>query len=146
MNARTEWFRFLSGNASNERKKVGRVTSPYDVPEAFRVSAVGDGRISLEFRYLDRAEPSRAVNLASDVKVEIGKSTNRLLMMEFRPSDHNVDELIPKIHRIIQQLSEQVAFRNQAEWNYRATREAVDSTLPHVSDRLASVFFPAPAH
>lgn len=146
MNARTEWFKLRQDAADSTNQKVGRVTSPYDIPEAFGITPVGDGRISLEFRYMDRAEPPRAVNLEPDVKVELGKSTDRLFVIEFKPSDHNFDELVLKIHRIIQQLSEKDAFKHQAAWNYRATREAVDRTLPSVSERLATILVAEPAH
>lgn len=147
MSARTEWFKFRHDAVENNEKGVGRVTSPYDVPEAFRVTPLGDGRVALEFRYMDRAEPRRSINLGSDAKVEIGSSTKRLFLIEFKPSgDHGSHELLSAIHRIIHQLAEKDAYRQQGPWNYRATRESVDRSLPRVSERLADVLVAEPAH
>lgn len=144
----SEWIKFAYGTPEDGSGKVRlrQVTSPYDIPEAFRLTPLEKNRISIEFRYLDRAESSRLVHLSGDVKVEVGKSTMRLLAIEFRPGDHDVQELLPRLHRIIQQLSEKEGLRRQAEWNYRATREAVDQALPSVSDRLTNLLYPLPAH
>lgn len=148
MQTKSEWIKPVQGDKQlgTYTNRLHRVTSPYDVPEAFRVTSVDDGRFLLEFRYIDSVESASDVRLAGDVRASLGKLTKRILAIEFKPADHDLEELLAKLHRIIQQLSEKEELKRQAEWNYRAAREAVDDTMPSIKERLSSLLSPVPAH
>ena len=147
MQNKSEWIKSLPGGTPETfTSRAHRVTSPYDVPEAFRVTAVNDGRFLIEFRYIDSAEDTLDLRLSGDVRATLGRTTKRILAIEFKPNDHDTTELLARLHRIIQQLSEKEGLKRQAEWNYRATREAVDHTMPNLKERLARILAPLPAH
>ena len=122
------------------------VPSPYDVPEAFRVLPATVDKVILEFRYLDHSEDARLLHLSGDVKVTVGRSTKRILSVEFKHSDHDVDDLIARLHEIIQQLSERGDLRQQADWNYKAARDAVDGSVNRLRDSFSGHFTHAHAH
>jgi hypothetical protein len=144
MQTKSEWIKLVQDDKRQD--KARRVTSPYDVPEAFRVTALDAGRFVIEFKYIDSVENAIDIRLAGDVRASLGKSTKRILAIEFKPADHDLQELLAKLRRIIQQLSEKEEFKRQAEWNYRATREAVDHTMPSIKERLSGILSPLPAH
>lgn len=147
MQTQSEWIKPVLGDKQHltYSSRTNRVTSPYDVPEAFRVKPLPGGKLLIEFRYIDSAEGATDIHLAGDVRASLGKSTKRILAIEFKPSDHNIADLVAKLHRIIQQLSERDELKRQAEWNYRATREAVDDTVPSIKERLLSMLTPTHA-
>jgi hypothetical protein len=144
MHTRSEWIKPVQDD--KPQGKARRVTSPYDVPEAFRVTALEDGRFLIEFRYIDSAESASDIRLSGDVRALLGRSTKRILAIEFKPADHDLKELLAKLRWIIQQLSEKEEFKRQAEWNYRAAREAVDHAMPSIKERLSGMLSPLPAH
>lgn len=148
MENKPNWIKavYQPKQGSKHRDRPRAVPSPYDVPEAFRVLPVGPGRFLLEFRYLDHSESTQTLHLSGDVKVVLGRSTKRLLGLEFKPSDHDADELVDRIHKIIQQLSERGDLRQQADWNYKAAREAVDGSLNALRDKFSGFFLQASAN
>lgn len=148
MQTNSEWIKAVRIDkvAEGHAKRIHRVTSPYDIPEAFRVISVGQGRFLLEFRYIDASEGGSEVFLSGDVKAVIGKSTKRLLAIDFKPADHDPKDLLVKLHKVIQQLSEKEDLKRQAEWNYRAARDAMDRSMPKIEARFKGIFEPALAH
>lgn len=148
MEHKPNWIKavYLRKSAGKGHDRPRAVASPYDVPEAFRFSNASEDRVLLEFRYLDHSESAQTLQLSGDVKVTVGRSTKRILSLEFKPSDHDVEDLVARLHHIIHQLSERGDLRQQAEWNYKAARDAVDGSISSLRDTFSGCFSHATAH
>lgn len=145
MQKQSDWVKVVYHDKPNvdRANQFHHVTSPYDIPHGFRVVSLDKDRVVVEFRYIDCGENRQDIHLSGDVKASIGKDTKRLLAIDFKPSDHEVTDVINRIHRIIQQLSEKQDLKPQAQWNYRAARDAIDETLPKLYARFGGILFPA---
>jgi hypothetical protein len=118
---------------SHERTKnkmmVHFITSPYDIPEAFRVVDNTPGMLRVEFRYIDNTESSEEIALKHDVKAFIGKATKRLLAIELKLDNQDVQRFEGEFNTIIEQLSAKNDLKLQADWNYKAVRNALHHGL-----------------
>lgn len=140
MNTKSGWIRVLQPDkiqTSLSASRAHRVTSPYDVPEAFRITSLDGDKFLFEFRYIDSGEQTSNVNLDGQARARLGKSTHRILAIELSRPELEAGALVKRFHKVIQELSEKDSYKGQAAWNYRAAREAVDLTMSDIQEQLA---------
>lgn len=123
------------------KMRVHLRTSPYDVPEAFRLSEIRQGWLRIEFRYIDALGPASEFNLPNGALVEVERSTKRLVAIELNPNDHKVEEILSSFTSSIEQLSKQQEFKAQANWNYKAARTVVGQSGSCLADKLSALAF-----
>lgn len=138
--ANSDWIKVLYHEEAPHGGGVQLVTSPYDIPEAFKIADIRKNWIRIEFRYIDSAERGEEVSLPSSAKVVVGRASKRLLAIEMNPAHHDVGDIISSFDRIIDQLSTRKEFRPQANWNYRATKRAFDQSSERWKPSLSSFF------
>lgn len=137
-----EWFKVRpdasahSEGSGRPKMKVHFMTSPYDVPQAFRLVQVSPEWLRVEFRYIDTLQASETYCLPNLAKVEVEKSTKRLVAIELRPEDHDIAEILSSFRRTIDQLSARSELRDQRDWNYKAARNAFDQGVERLTARL----------
>lgn len=142
----SQWIR-VSPESPMESESSGPIetriqASPYDVPVAFRASLRGN-RILIEFRYLDKDEPTVALQKDTQVTLILGQHSKRLMGIDIEAPTGVASEELARalrsdaVRSALQRLRVESADPNAKE-NYVVAENIVETKESAIIQELLS--------
>jgi len=121
---------FLKQKINLNGRSLDVGVSPYDIPQAFRLTIDQDRlRLTIEFKYISDEDETNVCYLPNDIVINLGKFSNRLHRVDFTVGK-DVSELPSRLIEIGRVIGEYASLVKHA--NTRMVERAITMHAPEI--------------